>query len=642
MSSKMLILAGTAMGLVLAAAQAGAAPAVGQGFSAGAERGSARVLEAAPLMLAQADADDEELTEEERLRRLQQGAEEEDEPEEEAAPEPEPEAEPEPEPEVEPEPEPEVEPEPEAAPEPEPEPEPAPEPEPEPEAEPAAEDLPQTEDAAAPTQAEDPALEDEEPADGAVEPDMPADDAADADEPAEGTAEPLPDAAPAAQEPADATADEPVEGTAEPLPATPAEPAPPAEGAVEPLPDAPAQPAAPAEGAVEPVPGAAPAEPIEGATEPTRALDEDELPEVQEYEDAAPVLDSEKEAEELGIETLPAPDEAEVAPRPESDAAAQAVAAPVEIEPLRAEEGRRVERTEIIERTTIIERENTQIIREVGDRVVLQFNNQVIVQAPEAPRLGRDATEVYYEELPRGRTRETIVRPNGVMVVTVRNRYGDIIRRSRVMPDGTEYVLVYADDRRRGDNWEWVDPARELPPLRLRVPVREYILEARYVEEPEVYYDFLHQPPVEQVQRLYTIDEVRYSSRVRDIMPRVELDTLTFDFGSASIGESEVRRLQGIADAMNRMLRDNPREVFLIEGHTDAVGSVEANLALSDRRAEAVAIALTDFFDIPPENLVTQGYGKRYLKIDTQEPERLNRRVVVRRITPLVTPVASR
>jgi outer membrane protein OmpA-like peptidoglycan-associated protein len=33
---------------------------------------------------------------------------------------------------------------------------------------------------------------------------------------------------------------------------------------------------------------------------------------------------------------------------------------------------------------------------------------------------------------------------------------------------------------------------------------------------------------------------------------------------------------------------------------------------------------------------VTQGYGEQYLKVPTEEPERENRRVTVRRITPLV------
>ena len=54
-----------------------------------------------------------------------------------------------------------------------------------------------------------------------------------------------------------------------------------------------------------------------------------------------------------------------------------------------------------------------------------------------------------------------------------------------------------------------------------------------------------------------------------------------------------------------------------------------------------MADALTNVFGIPPENLTTQGYGERYLKVKTQQQERENRRVAIRRITPLVAPVAS-
>ena len=83
-------------------------------------------------------------------------------------------------------------------------------------------------------------------------------------------------------------------------------------------------------------------------------------------------------------------------------------------------------------------------------------------------------------------------------------------------------------------------------------------------------------------------------------------------------------------------IRDNPQEIFLIEGHTDAVGAATYNLALSDRRAESVALALSEYFDVPPENLVVQGYGEEYLKIPTLLSERENRRASVRRITDLL------
>jgi outer membrane protein OmpA-like peptidoglycan-associated protein len=87
---------------------------------------------------------------------------------------------------------------------------------------------------------------------------------------------------------------------------------------------------------------------------------------------------------------------------------------------------------------------------------------------------------------------------------------------------------------------------------------------------------------------------------------------------------------------MQRVLSHHPDEMFLIEGHTDAVGNDVDNLSLSDRRAESVAVVLTNVFQIPPENLVTQGYGEQHLKMPTDGPSRENRRVTARRITPLL------
>jgi outer membrane protein OmpA-like peptidoglycan-associated protein len=129
---------------------------------------------------------------------------------------------------------------------------------------------------------------------------------------------------------------------------------------------------------------------------------------------------------------------------------------------------------------------------------------------------------------------------------------------------------------------------------------------------------------------------VRYSERLRAKMRRIDVDTITFDFGSAAISPSQLPALQALGEALQDYLSRYPWATILIEGHTDAVGTEYANLLLSDRRAEAVAIALTGYFDIPPENLVTQGYGEQFLKVDTQLPERANRRVALVNVTGLV------
>ncbi|CDX51799.1 OmpA/MotB domain protein [Mesorhizobium plurifarium] len=328
-------------------------------------------------------------------------------------------------------------------------------------------------------------------------------------------------------------------------------------------------------------------------------------------------------------------------PPPTDDKTAQQAIQPEKIAPVTEEKGKRVDLTP---QDVVRERRRPQgadVVKQLGDRVILQFNNQTFVESNEAPRITRGARDVYYEDLSGGRTREIVERDNGVRIVTIRNRNGDVVRRSRITPDGREYVLSYVDERYYNDVDEWRDPGDDLPPMRLDMPRRDYILDSEDVESDDDYYTFLEQPPVEKVQRLYSIDEVKRSARVRDIARRIDLDTLNFDFGSATISDTEVQKLDGVASAMEKLLKKNPAETFLIEGHTDAVGTPDANLALSDRRAEAVAEALTNAFGIPAENLTTQGYGEEYLKVNTPGPNRENRRVAIRRITSLVAPVAS-
>ena len=124
-------------------------------------------------------------------------------------------------------------------------------------------------------------------------------------------------------------------------------------------------------------------------------------------------------------------------------------------------------------------------------------------------------------------------------------------------------------------------------------------------------------------------------------MRRIDLDTVTFDFGSWEVGPDQGRALDRLAEGINRVLARNPDEIFMIEGHTDATGTPEDNLSLSDRRAQAVAQVLSEQFGVPPENLITQGYGEQYLKIETSGAERANRRVTVRRISPLMADTAG-
>jgi outer membrane protein OmpA-like peptidoglycan-associated protein len=143
-------------------------------------------------------------------------------------------------------------------------------------------------------------------------------------------------------------------------------------------------------------------------------------------------------------------------------------------------------------------------------------------------------------------------------------------------------------------------------------------------------------PPRREIDRRYSVEEISESPDLRNAVARIEIDTVHFGFGEGFLREEEVENLERIAEIMERILATHPDEVFMIEGHTDAVGSNAANLALSRERALAVKQALVNYFVIPPENLKTVGLGERFLKIPTEEAEAENRRVSVARITPLV------
>jgi outer membrane protein OmpA-like peptidoglycan-associated protein len=141
---------------------------------------------------------------------------------------------------------------------------------------------------------------------------------------------------------------------------------------------------------------------------------------------------------------------------------------------------------------------------------------------------------------------------------------------------------------------------------------------------------------VDGVERGYAVEEIRYREGLRARMPRIDIDTVNFETGSWEITPDQADRLAFVAQGISRATQRNPREMFLVEGYTDATGNDVDNLSLSDRRAESVAVMLTNQFNVPAENLTTQGYGKQFLKVPTDGPERTNRRVAVRRITPLL------
>ncbi|EYD72364.1 OmpA family protein [Limimaricola hongkongensis] len=271
-----------------------------------------------------------------------------------------------------------------------------------------------------------------------------------------------------------------------------------------------------------------------------------------------------------------------------------------------------------------------EVVANTGDRVVVEGDDGLEIYRDDDALLRQPGAEIRTESFDDGSSRTTLTREDGTKVVTIRDAQGRVLRRSRVFADGTEIELF--DDLAQSEPVD-VRSLREAEPA----PVTLTTAEA----DRAALIEALRAEAAVDTGRNYSLRQVREIEAVRALVPAIDLDTLTFATGSAALRPEQAATLVDLGLAIEDRLAENPREVFLIEGHTDAVGNDAYNLALSDRRAETVALALTETFDIPPENLVVQGYGERFLKIEDEGDVQANRRATVRRITPLLQQVAS-
>ena len=262
------------------------------------------------------------------------------------------------------------------------------------------------------------------------------------------------------------------------------------------------------------------------------------------------------------------------------------------------------------------------VVSNTGDRVVVlnpdgsyglfKDDDAILRQAGSTVR-----TETYGD----GSSRTIVQRQDGTQVVTVRDATGRVLRRAQYDSLGRELVLLDDFAPEIPVNVADLPRPRVTPSTRANDAALRAAIAARQIA---------------MLGRGYSLRQIREIAPLRALAAEVGVDNVTFAPGSAAITPEQANALADLGAVMQDMLAKNPAEMFLIEGHTDATGAAPMNLALSDRRAESVALALSEYFAIPPENMVVQGYGETELRINTPLAEPQNRRVAVRIITPLL------
>ncbi len=104
---------------------------------------------------------------------------------------------------------------------------------------------------------------------------------------------------------------------------------------------------------------------------------------------------------------------------------------------------------------------------------------------------------------------------------------------------------------------------------------------------------------------------------------------LLFEFGSDQLAEGARLSLM----KLGFLIQKNPQSLFIIEGHTDSIGTDESNLALSQRRAAAVVDWLMNSLRLSSDRIRAVGMGESKPIANpngTKEEQALNRRVEIK------------
>ena len=104
----------------------------------------------------------------------------------------------------------------------------------------------------------------------------------------------------------------------------------------------------------------------------------------------------------------------------------------------------------------------------------------------------------------------------------------------------------------------------------------------------------------------------------------VRINNIFFDFDKTSLRPESFPELDKVVE----LLEQNPRLFIEIGGHTDDMGSDEYNEKLSQGRAEAVRLYLTEKW-IEPQRVTAKGYGESKPEVvnDSDDNRQVNRRV---------------
>ncbi|OGT89122.1 MAG: hypothetical protein A2286_11575 [Gammaproteobacteria bacterium RIFOXYA12_FULL_61_12] len=125
----------------------------------------------------------------------------------------------------------------------------------------------------------------------------------------------------------------------------------------------------------------------------------------------------------------------------------------------------------------------------------------------------------------------------------------------------------------------------------------------------------------------YQRQTVKDQTKAKELGDKLLANPIYFSLGSADIEPAEAEKVQQLVEAINQ---SDAEARFAVGGHTDASGTLDANMALGESRSKNVVNALAAA-GINAERLEVVSFGPSQLAGDneTEEGRRLSRRVEI-------------
>ena len=126
--------------------------------------------------------------------------------------------------------------------------------------------------------------------------------------------------------------------------------------------------------------------------------------------------------------------------------------------------------------------------------------------------------------------------------------------------------------------------------------------------------------------KVYTYKELQQDLLLvpLEVGQTVRMNNIVFDFGKATLQPQSFAELDRVVE----LLKQNPKMIIAVNGHTDSIGTPEANKELSTERATTVALYI-ESKGIQTTRLRVQGFGdtKPLVTNSTEDGRKQNRRV---------------